>query len=141
MSVYLQGSIAGVELENDGGDPCKVLLVDAGNFRQSVAASTQFAADGTPFTQLLPITSGRAFGVQIAYIPTEVLDDVIEAVNAAVEAGNAFNVSLADQLTTINHQCLPDFSTNWVKIPAQRIHPEMVKDVELRFIAIEEEES
>ncbi len=136
MSIWAEGSIAGVTLGNGSGDACKALLVDAGNFRQTVAGNTEFAADGTPYTQILAQSTGQAFGVQIAFITASVLDDLIDAINIAVGNGDSFNINLADDLTTINHQCLPDYEAGWLKIPAQRIRPEMVKDVDLRFIAI-----
>lgn len=142
MSVYAVGSIAGVDQKNAGGDDFKILLLDAANFRQTVAISTRFAVDGTPVIQTLPIGAGRAFGVQIPNATAEVLDDTIDAITTAVLAGNTFPVALADDLTTINHECLPD-GTNWLRFPGQKIgktadNEAMVKDVEMRFIAISE---
>jgi hypothetical protein len=131
---YAEGSIAGVDLENASGDKCKVLLLEAGNLRPTVAGSTRFAADGSTVTQYLPIIAGRAFGVRIEFIPPDVLDDIKDAINAALEAGSGFNVSLADDVNSVDEDCLPDFSQNWLTIEPQRTHEEIIKGVTFRFI-------
>jgi hypothetical protein len=134
---YAQGSIAGITLQDAGAIPCKVLIQDASAFRQTVAGSTQFAADGTIYTQILEVTTGRAFGVKVEYIPPDVLNDIIDAINAAIAGGDPFNVTLADDLTTINTDCIPDFAAGWIKIAEQRTHTDVVKDVVFRFIIAE----
>jgi hypothetical protein len=137
MSAYAEGSIAGVALEDGNGTPCKVLLVDAGNFLPTVTGNTQHAADGTPYTQILTVTAGRAFGVRVEYIPPDVLSDIVDAINLAVSGGDPFNVALADDLTSINENCIPDFPAGWLKIESQRTHPDVVKGVDFRFLTAE----
>lgn len=131
------GSIAGVALENSAAIPCKAMLLDVGNFKPTFSGNTQFAADGTPYTQILEITAGRTFGVRIEFIPPDVLNDIVDAINAAVAAGDSFNVTLQDDLTSINENCIPDFAAGWLKIEAQRTHEDIVKNIEFRFLTTE----
>lgn len=134
---YAQGSIAGVALQDASAIPCKVLLVDAGNFKPTVVGSTEFAAAGTPYTQILTVAAGRAFGVKIEFIPPDVLNDIIDAINTAVSNGDSFNITLADDLTPINENCIPDFQAAWLSIEPQRTHEDVVKNVLFRFLTAE----
>lgn len=139
MPVYAEGSIAGVALEDSEERPCKVLIQDAGVFKQTVTGGTQFAADGTPYAQVLTPVGGRAFGVKVEYIPPDVLNDIIAAVNTAIGGGSSFPVALADDITTVEEMCIPDFERGWLSIDEQRTHPETVKGVVFRFLTTGEE--
>jgi hypothetical protein len=132
---YGQGSIAGVDLEDSSGTPCKVLLVDAANFKATFVSSTTFAADGTPFTQVLEIATGQGFGVRVEYIPPDVLNDIVEAVNAAMLGSGSFNVTLADDVNSINSNCIVD-GNGWLKIEPQRTNESVIKGVDFRFMKI-----
>jgi hypothetical protein len=134
---YAVGEIAGVVLENAAGSPCKVLLLDVGNFKPTFTGNTVHAADGTPHTQILAVTAGRAFGVRVEYIPPDVLNNIVDAINLAVANGDSFSIDLADDLTTINENCIPDFQAGWLKIEPQRTHPDVIKNAELRFLTVE----
>jgi hypothetical protein len=133
---YAQGSIAGVDLQDAEGTPCKVLLLDAGNLKPTVIGSTTFAADGTAYTQILEVATGQQFGVKIEFIPPDVLNQIIDAINAALVGSGTFNVTLADDLNSINSDVTVNFAAQWVTIAPQRTHPEVVKDVEFRFLTI-----
>jgi hypothetical protein len=134
---YAEGSIAGVSLQNAGGTKFKCLLLDMGNFRPTLAGNTEFAADSTPWTQVQAVAGGRAFGALLEYADPGVVTNIIAAINAAVLAGNSFNVTLADDLNSINENCIPDFATGWLKIVAQRTHTDVVKGIEFRFLTEE----
>lgn len=131
---WAEGSIAGISLELASGVPCKVLLVDAGVFQQTVAGLTRFAADGTPDTQILDVTGGRAFGVRVEAMEPDKLQSIIAAINAAIAGNTTFNVTVADHLTNINDECIPDFNAGWLKIETQRTHEDKVGGIDFRFI-------
>lgn len=131
---YAEGEIAGVELA-DGSTPCKVLLTDAGNLKPSFVSATTFAADGTPYTQVLEIATGQSFGVRVEFIPPDVLNDVIDAVNAAMLGSGSFNVTLQDDVNSINSNCIVDGNA-WLKIEPQRTNESVIKGVEFRFIKV-----
>lgn len=131
---YAVGSIAGVNLEDGASTPCKTLILDGANFLSTVTGGSQVAADGTVYTQVLEPVGGIGFGVRVEFVPPDVLTDIVTAVNAAVGGGNAFNVTLADDIHTINVNAIPDFAAGWLKYPSQRTNPDVIKDVEFRFI-------
>lgn len=133
---YAQGSIAGVALEDANNTPCKVLIIDAANLKPQVIGSTQYAADGTGYTQFLEVTAGAQFGVRLEFVPPTVLNDVIDAINAALASGGTFNVTLDDDINSINADVTVDFSRQWVSYPAQRTHPDVVKEAEFRFVIV-----
>jgi hypothetical protein len=132
---YAQGSIAGINLEDSEGTPCKVLILDAGNLKPSFVTSSQAAADGTIYSQVLEVTKGAQFGVKVEFIPPDVLNNIIDAINSAMISSGSFNVTLADDFTSINTDCATD-GNGWVKIAPQRTHEDVVKDVEFRFITV-----
>jgi hypothetical protein len=129
---YAQGSIAGVDLEDANGVPCKVLIIDGGNLKPTFGATTVFAADGTPYTQVLELTAGAQFGVKLEFVPPDVLNNVIDAINQAMISSGSFNVTLADDFNNINANCATDGAA-WHKISPQRTHEDTVKDVDFRF--------
>lgn len=133
---YAQGSIAGVALEDAGNTPCKVLLLDAANLKPTVIGATTYAADGTPYTQILEVTAGAQFGVKVEFIPPDVLNNIIDAINAALTGGGSFNVDLTDDIQSVNADVTVDFSRQWLSYPAQRTNENTVKDVEFRFVTV-----
>lgn len=130
---YASGSIAGVSLE-DGGVPCKTLIVDGANFLSTTTGSSQVAADGTVYVQALTPVGGIGFGVRCEFLPPDVLNDIITAVLAAINADNTFNVTLTDDIHSINTSVVPDFDAGWLRYEAQRTHPDTIKGVDFRFI-------
>jgi hypothetical protein len=133
---YAQGSIADVDLQDEGGAPCKTLLLDAANLKPTVIGSTTYAADGTAYTQILEVTAGAQFGVKVEFIPPDVLNQIIDAINAALVGGGTFNVTLEDDINSINQDVTVDFSRQWVVIAPQRTNEQTVKDVEFRFLTV-----
>jgi hypothetical protein len=133
---YAQGSICGVDLEDANGTPCKVLLLDAANLKPQVIGATTYAADGTGYTQILEVTAGAQFGAKIEFIPPDVLNNIIDAINAALAGGGSFNVTLQDDINSINQDVTVDFSRQWLSYPAQRTNEDVVKDAEFHFVTI-----
>jgi hypothetical protein len=133
---YAQGSIAGVDLEDASGTPCKVLILDGANLKPAVIGSTTHAADGTAYHQILEVTAGAQFGVKVEFIPPTVLNQIVDAINAALAGGGTFNVDLTDDIQSINQDVTVDFSRQWVSYPPQRTNENTVKDVEFRFLTI-----
>jgi hypothetical protein len=133
---YAVGSIAGVNLEDAGGTPCKVLVLDGANFLSTLTAVNAFAADGTVYTQVMTPVAGVAFGARAEFIPPDVLNGIVAAVMAAVGGSDNFNVTLVDDIHSISVDCVPDFASGWLKYPAQRTNPDVIKDIEFRFITV-----
>jgi DNA-binding NarL/FixJ family response regulator len=133
---YAQGSIAGVDLQDTGGAPCKVLLLNAHNARQTVVGASQAAADGTIYTQVLEVSGGAQFGVKIEYAPPSVIEEIVAAIEAAMLGGGSFNVNLQDDLSTINQDCVPDYGAGWYTVEAQRTHPNVVKGIQFNFLTV-----
>lgn len=133
---YAQCSVAGQDLK-DGDNWCKALVVDGANLQNTVTAAAQFAADGTPYLQTLTPVGGRAFGLKVEFMPPDVLNSIVAAVNAAVEAGDSITVIAEDDINNINAECYPDYSTGWYSIEPQRTNPNVIKNVTFRFITKE----
>lgn len=134
---YAQGSIAGVALEDASNTPCKVLILDGANLLPIVIGSTTYAADGTAYSQILEVTSGAQFGVKIEYIPPSVFTQIMDAINAALAGSGVFNVTLEDDIQSINKNVTVDFSRQWVSVAPQRTNESTIKDVEFHFITTE----
>lgn len=134
---YAEVSIAGLPLETAGAEKCKALIVDGANFLITTTGSTQFAVDGTPYTQILDVTAGRAFGIRVDFMPPDLLADIVAAMVAAVSGGDTFNVTAVDDIHDINVACVPDFGQGFVSYSPQRTHPDVVRDITFRFITAE----
>lgn len=134
---YAVGSIAGVDLQDAASTPCKVLILDGANFLSTNVGNVEFAADGTPYLQQMTPVAGAAFGALCEYLPPDVLNDIVAAVMAAVAGNTSFNVTLTDDIHTINVSCFPDFTAGWISYPQQRTNPDVIKDVTFRFIIAE----
>ena len=135
MSAYAEGSIAGISLVKDGS-ACKVLIIDAPAFFSAYQGSTRIAADGTPYTQLHSTgTKGARFGVLMEYMPLTVFAALKLAIDSALAAQQTFNITLSDDLHSINVSALPDYSSgNWITYPTQRLNGNYVAGVTMRFI-------
>src|SRR6476619_3610155 len=120
MSSYAVISIAGVDLEN-GGEPCKCHLVDGGNLRPAQVGVTRYPANpaAVSFSQVLLSTKGQRFCVLGLFLPTDLIDQIVEAINEATATGAGnFNVTSTDERQTFNGNCKPDYSTeSWITYP------------------------
>jgi hypothetical protein len=136
MSHYVEGSIAGVTLATGGGDKFKALLLNAENLHQQTVGVQQFAADGEVHVQLLTVSKGQSFGIRFEFIDTDVLQDILDAIETAMSGAGLFNVTVADDLTSVNTNCQPDYAAAAFKIESQRTHEDVVKGIEFRFITV-----
>lgn len=136
MTPYADVEIAGVALENAEGEKCKCLVVDGANLLTTTGGSTAFAADGTAYTQTLTTSKGRQFGIKADFLPPDVLNNIVEAAMSAIDGGDPFTVTAIDDTHNISESVMPDFAAGWLKYPAQRTHPDVIKDVEFRFITV-----
>lgn len=130
---YAEGSIAGAALQNAGGDKFKALILDGANVTSARAINNRTAASGNLYTQTLTLTVGIPFGVLFEYVDTSVLQDIIAAIQTAVDAQATFNVTLTDDLQTIDLDAVPDGS-RWLSYDKQRTNPNVVKGVTMRFL-------
>lgn len=136
MSAYAEGSIAGVNITN-AGRACKVVIQDGDEFFSEFVGSVRRAADRTPYVQLLnPGTKGAQFGVLIEYMPMSVFASIKSAIDAALAAQSPFNVTLSDDVHSINVSVMPDYSAGqFPTYPAGRLNGFYLKDVTMRFIS------
>ena len=136
------GSIAGVDLEDAGGRPARVDVLDGESLNTIFSSSTVLALDFTVHTQVAANNlRGIHFGVHIAQLPIAAYQAIILAIETAMLDGEAFPVILADadggdEADDINIDVVPDFQANGGKI-AQRgaLVNTYVKDVVFRFIS------
>jgi hypothetical protein len=130
---YASGSVAGVSL-SVGGDDCKALILDGANLWLQRAITNTVALDGTVYTQTVNLSGkGQRFGVRIEFIPPDVLGDIVDAIAAAVDGNTPFNVTLEDDLHSVDTDCVPDGS-DWLKYPEQRTNETTIKGVTMRFL-------
>lgn len=120
MASYAVVSIAGVDLQVDDVD-CKCHLVDGGNLRPERVGVTRYPAnpEAASFTQTLLSAKGKKFGILGLYLPTALIDQIVDAINAASATGDGnFNVTSTDERQVFNGPCKPDYSVeSWVTYP------------------------
>lgn len=106
---YAEGSIAGQSLVDSASDPCRALIIDGGNLDPSRIVNVRVGSaggSGSIDAQIFDDSGvGRRFGVKFESIPNALYGDIVDAINTSVEAGNPFNVTLDDNLHSINTNC------------------------------------
>jgi hypothetical protein len=121
-STFAEVEIAGVELE-DGGLACKCYIIDGHNLQSDHLGYTRFPANpsAASFTQIFATTKGRRFGILALSITTELLDDVVDAINQAMNGGAGnFNVTASDARQSFNGNVKPDYSQeSWISYPGE----------------------
>lgn len=137
---WATGSIAGVDVEDLGGRPCRMDVLDGESLRGTMVGDSVIALDLTVHTQVLNRAGvGARFGLQIAQLPAETLSSIVAAIDAAVGASNSFGVTVADAagVDDIDVFCVPDFAATDGKI-FQRggMAGGYVKEVIFRFIVV-----
>lgn len=133
---YAHGSLAGVDY-NFQGDDVKIMIIDGGNLKLGVVGVNQTAADGTVVTQVYQTgVVGATFGVIIEQAPVDLLDQTLEAIMAALLAGQDFLVILDDDYNHVNFGCTWDFNAlpRGPSYPSQRTDGDYVGQVTMRFI-------
>lgn len=131
---YAEGSIFGVELIKDI-TRLKCQIIDGAAFYSTFQGSTKNASDGTPYVQLANVgTKGLKFGVLLEFDEIAVFTAIKAAIDAALAASEPGNITLADDVHSINASCVPDFSAGqWISYPAQRMNASYVSQVTMRF--------
>lgn len=136
MSSYAVCEIAGVDLE-DGGTPCRNFILDGHNLRLDHIGVNRFSAAGTVFTQTLAVAVGAKFGIKSSFLPTSVIDDIVDAINAAMSAEGSFPIVASDEAQSISVNVVPDYDAGLVTYPGeQRMDARAVKDCVFRFIVV-----
>lgn len=130
---YAVGSIAGVALLSSTDVPCKVLVLDGANLKTARAVNARASANGNLYVQSMPLSAGLRFGVRLDFAPVDVLGSIITAINAALDAGDSFNVTLTDDINEIDTDAVVE-GNDWLKYEAGRTNPNYIKGVEMRFL-------
>ncbi len=139
---YLTGSIAGVTLEGPSSDPLKATLIGKGPLRSARAVNNRQSAAGTVYTQSFPIVEGIPFGVRFEFLPPDLLDDIVEAIQSAIDAQTTFAVDVEDDNQSVALEAVVAGS-NWLEMPDDaRTNPLIIKGpVVMRFLSAGELES
>ncbi len=132
---WAQGSIAGVSLDVDG-DPVKCLILEGAHLQPRRYVNQRRGADGTVYTQGFD-TGGRgaSFGVRMDNVPVDMLRQIIEAVNDAVDNNDSFRVELEDDF----HQIFTDATidgSEYLSYPEQITNDRFFANVTLKFITV-----
>ncbi len=131
---YAEGSVFGVALVKDDVN-LKAYIIDGANFYSEFQGSIRKASDGTPYTQLANVgTKGVPFGVLLEFDEIGVFNDIKAAIGLALAASEPGNITLSDDVHSINTSCVPDFP-NWISYPRQRMNAAYVAGVEMRFMS------
>jgi hypothetical protein len=97
MSRYADGSIAELDLVDTNSLPLCIDVLDGEALKGGAIASSVVALDQTVHTQILPTAqAGLHFGAKLYQAPISLLNDIVEAMEAAMLAGDSFEVSLSD---------------------------------------------
>lgn len=133
MARYWVGSIAGVAL-NANGQSCRVIVDGGAQFYSPFAGATAIAADGTVWTQTIDVqTRAREIAVRIEWCPVTLFRQVLNAINSALAANNAFAVVLTDGVGTINCSAVPRLP-DWIRYEYEA--SDQIRNLEMRFISV-----
>jgi hypothetical protein len=109
---WASGSIAGVALVDSGGRDCRIDVIGAEALRSRYTGKASVDLNFGVHLQVADVARKNVrFQVKVAQLLIAKRNAVITAIEAAVAAGNAFNVTLADanNVDAINDFCLPDY--------------------------------
>lgn len=130
---WAQGSVAGISLVSSG-DPCKCLILDGPRLQSRRFVNQRRGADGTVFTQGFD-TGGRGanFGIRLDFAPVQMLLDIIEQINFAIDNNESFRVELEDDFQSVSADCTVDGS-DWLNYPDQITNERFFANVTMRFV-------
>ena len=111
----------------------RLVILDGANLQVTPSVNSRSSAGGNLYTQSIPLSAGRRFGVRIDFADLDVLNATIAAIKAAVDEQEPFPVQLEDDMHNIDADCVPDGS-NWLQYPDGRITGNQVKAVVMRFV-------
>jgi hypothetical protein len=109
---WASGSIAGVALVDGGGRDCRIDVGGAEALRSRYTGKASVDLNFGLHLQLADVARRDVrLQVKIAQLLIAKRDSIITAIEAAVAAGNTFNVTLGDAngVDAINDFCLPDY--------------------------------
>lgn len=119
-----------------GGRACKTHIPEAADLLTPHSGNTTVAADGTPFTEK-PLTAGkgRAFQIQIDWLPTAVYSNLKTLIDYCVEHDTALRVTASGEPGSIDVDVSPNFAP--VPIDPAGFTDSYIKGLTLRFITVE----
>lgn len=132
MPGYASGSIAEID-QQVGGEDMRLVILDGANLQITSSVNSRSSASGNLYTQSIPLSAGRKFGVRLDFADIDVLNATIAAIQAAVVAQQPFPVQLEDDMHSIDVDAVPDGS-NWLQYPDGRITGNQIKAVVMRFL-------
>jgi hypothetical protein len=125
---WATGSVADISINDAGGRPCRVNVLDGEPFTQTLVGSTQVALDLTVHTQLLARTDASIrFGIHVAQVPVQFRDDVVASIEIYLADGLPFPVILADD-------AVPDWEAQGSLYKRGPIAAGYIKDFVMRFV-------
>jgi hypothetical protein len=134
---WATGSVADISINDAGGRPCRVNVLDGEPFTQTLVGSTQVALDLTVHTQLLARTDASIrFGIHVAQVPVQFRDDVVASIEIYLADGLPFPVILADDAgaDSIDVLCVPDWEAQGSLYKRGPIAAGYIKDFVMRFV-------
>lgn len=138
-------SIAGVVLTDLGDRDARVDLLDAESFKTSLTGTSKQALDFSLHTQLAArAAKGVHFGARAAQLPVERVNEIVEAIEAAMEADGSFEVVAHDEMGTgdgvlddLTVDCVPDYAALGGKVFTRaELSNFYVKGIVFRFITL-----
>lgn len=123
-------------LTSDGtetGKPCKVVVKGIEAARSNYTGKIEYAASGMPYLFTVEVgEQGKQFEIVIAYCPKDLLDDLVAAINEALDAGVTIRVIATGDSGAFDVQALPTLP-EWLSVGA--FSGGIVKDVVFRFVS------
>ena len=138
MSRFPHVTIAEVTLQDLSGRWCRADFIDAEALKGTLVAATATALDGTVHTQWTDrARAGVRFGVRVAQLHISKLEDIVAAMETALQAGESFTVAGADTegVDDLDVQAVIDYASLGGK-PYTRgaFSGAYVQDVTFRFV-------
>ena len=93
---------------------CRAEILDGQQFLSPLAGSVDWANDSKPHIQTFDRgVEGIQFGIQMLSQESAKIDQVFDAINAALATADTFEVEITDGLYDVNVNCVPDYSQKW----------------------------
>ena len=127
-----QAEIAGVSFTG-----CRVEIIDGEAFASPHRGSVEWANSGLADFQTVNVgVKGNAFGLSMLSNEIADIQAAVAAINTAIGNGELFQVTVVDEMYSIDVMCSVDWSQQWFKHgrPAEG----WVENVVFRFVSKEE---
>lgn len=140
---YAVASIAGVSLEDESGRKARVDVIDGEALKTVLTGRSVVALDWSVHTTLSERgASSVAFGLHPEWLPITLLNEVVAAMETALDAGEDFLVVASDslgdpKLDDISVLAVPDFQAlgRGRYFTRAQLSNEFVRDILFRFIS------